>query len=249
MITDKMESNPKYISQEKLEVFERYLMEEMDSSERETYEQQLSNDSELKEQFEEYKTMVFIVEENALKQQLNDFHADLELEKDNVVSLNNPRKRNYLVAASIVLLIGLGGLWFFNLKNQSLFDEYFRPDPGLPTVMGNSEDYDFYEAMVDYKMKDYAIAIGKWEKLLAQKPQNDTLNYFLGSALLANEQEKHSVEFLEKAASDENSVFYSDANFYLGLVYLKMKQQDRAKIYLKKSNRKAAKELIPEMNK
>ncbi len=244
-----MESNSKYNSLEQLEIFDRYLMQKMDVSDRDAFEEQLNNDFELNESFEEYRAMVVVVEENALKEKMEDFHFNLGFEKGKVVPLNKPRRFNYLVAASVALLLGLGGLWFFNFQNQSLFDEYFTPDPGLSTVMGNSDDYNFYEAMVDYKRKNYTDAIKKWELLLAQKPQNDTLNYFLGSAFLASDQEELSKTFLERVASNENSVFYSDANFYLGLVYLKMGQEDKVNYYLEKSNSKAAKELISKVNK
>lgn len=244
-----MEGNPKYISQEQLENFERYFMQKMAASERDAFEHQLTKDSGLNEKFEDYKAMVFVVEESALKEKMDDFHSDLDLGKGQVVALNKSKRFNYLVAASVALLIGLGGLWFFNQQNQSLFDEYFTADPGLPTVMSNSDDYEFYEAMVDYKRKDYNSAIEKWGKLLAQKPQNDTLNYFLGSAHLANAQEDSSIIFLKKVAGNENSVFYSEANLYLGLVYLKMGQEDKAIDYLRKSNSKTAIELISKVNK
>lgn len=244
-----MESNSTYNPLEQLEIFDRYLLRKMDVSERDAFEEQLTNDFKLNETFEEYKTIVLVVEENALKEKMDDFHADLGFGKGKVVPMNKHKSFNYLMAASVALLIGLGGLWFFNLQNQNLFDEYFTPDPGLSTVMGNSDDYEFYEAMVDYKRKNYADALKKWEILLAHKPQNDTLNYFLGSAFLANDQEELSKAYLEKAASNENSVFYSEANFYLGLVYLKMGQEDKATDFLKKSNTNAAQELISKVNK
>lgn len=242
-----MENNPTTYSEEQLELFDRYLMHRMDASERDAFEQRLKYDHKLNETFKEYGRMVHVVEESALKEKLDNFHAAVDSEKSKVVPIKIPKRFNFLVAASIIFLIGLGSLLIFNLQSQSLFDEYFTPDPGLPTVMGSSDNYDFYEAMVDYKRKNYSDAITKWENLLVQKPQNDTLNYFLGSAFLASGQEGSSIKFLEKTASDENSVFYKEANFYLGLAYLKMEEESRAKVHLKNSNSKAANELILKM--
>ncbi len=246
-----MESNAKYSSPEQLEIFERYLMEKMEASETGEFEQQLSNDQELKDAYHEFKTMVFAVEEAALNEKIESFHSNWESGEDKVISIQKSKKIHYLIAASVAFLIGMGGLWFYNSPNpnQRLFDEYFTPDPGLPTVMGHSDEYDFYEAMVDYKRKNYTVAIAKWEKLLALKPENDTLNYFLGSARLANDQEGISLAFLEKTAANENSVFQDEANFYMGLAHLKMGQGEKAKAFLKKSNSVAAKELISKVNK
>ena len=120
---------------------------------------------------------------------------------------------------------------FFNRlsPNEKLYNEFFTPDPGLPTVMGENGDYSFYEAMVDYKHGDYNEAIKKWERQLFQKPKNDTLNYFLGSAHLANGNSKKAIDYLEDVADDKKSIFYNDANTYMGLALLKTGQIPEAK--------------------
>ncbi len=89
--------------------------------------------------------------------------------------------------------------------------------------------------MVDYKQGNYDMAINKWEKLLAKKPENDTLNYFLGVSHLATGADNNAILFLKKV-TNSNSYFEKEARYYLGLAHLKNGEIDKAKIFLKENN-------------
>ena len=161
-----------------------------------------------------------------------------------------PRKsRWYWMAASITLLIALGGFWLTNRPSETerLFNQYFTPDPGLPTVMGEARNFQFLDAMVNYKSGQYKQAIEKWEVLLPQKPKNDTLNYFLGVTYLANNDTQKAVKFLEETLEEKNSEFVDEANFYLGLAHLKLKNTTEAEVYLSKSQHKKVEEILEKL--
>src|SRR5690606_36367030 len=102
------------------------------------------------------------------------------------------------IAATLAILVSVG-IWALLQKSpgEKLYRQYFTPDPGLPTVMGNTDNFTFNEAMVYYKQGDYGAAIAQWEGLLPQKRDNDTLNYFLGAAHLAHGNVPEAIPFLE----------------------------------------------------
>lgn len=241
-----MDKNPKYISEEQQELFERFLMGEMPFAEQISFKARLDDNDDLNISFEEFKTLFEMVEEAGFRNQLDNFHKQMEKSKETPVRQLKPNKRfTYQIAASVTILLAVGTFWFFNQQNSSekLFDEYYSPDPGLPTVMGTNDNYAFYEAMVDYKQGNYDIAIAKWEKLLIQKPDNDTLNYFLGSAYLALEEPTRAVSFLEKAIQAKSSSFSNETQYYLGLIYLKSGKQQKAVEALNSSELQKAAEL------
>ena len=93
------------------------------------------------------------------------------------------------------------------------------------------------------------MAIEKWERQLASKRENDTLIYFLGPTYLAHKKEKESIPLLLKTVETEGSVFVNDANFYLGMAYLKMGKLNEAKKYLRTSQVEAAGEIIAQLPK
>jgi len=208
------------ISQELLETVEHYLNNRMSDDELEKFENKFNNDKAFKSQVEDIKTLLLGIESQSLKEKLEVFHDDIP---DKIVARNSSKVR-YLqfikIAAAAAIIIALGSLWFLNQNpNAKLYTDYFSPDPGLATIMSSNSNFKFYDAMVNYKQGDYKTAISKWTTLLETKSQNDTLNYFLGVAHLANKQEIEAIPYLEKVTTNIESHFKNDAYYYLGLAF------------------------------
>jgi tetratricopeptide (TPR) repeat protein len=96
-------------------------------------------------------------------------------------------------------------------------------------------------------MGEYASAINRWEKLLEQRPNNDTLNYFLGASSLAAGQDEKAVNYLQKALESKETAFAEEAWWYLGLTWLKQGEIEKAKQALQKSNKPEAKKLMEDL--
>ena len=98
--------------------------------------------------------------------------------------------------------------------------------------------------MVNYKQGDYKSAISKWTALEQKSPDNDTLQYFLGVAHLAENNTQKAIPYLNKTVNNTKSVFFEDATFYLGLAYLKEDNIRLAKETLAKSKSKKNKTVL-----
>ena len=248
-----MDKYPKYISQEQQELFEKYLMEEMPVEEQLSFKARLADDENLQKVFEEFKALFDTVEEAGLREKMQEFHKTFESNniKDQSPERLFPFKFSYRIAASIAILFALGSFWFFNKpsSHENLYNKYYTQDPGLPTVMGSNDNYDFFEAMVDYKQGNYDVAISKWEKLLANKPENDTLNYFIGVSLLAIGDYEQSITHLQMSTKSKESIFKNEMYLFLGMAYLKGGNTVLAKKYFVLSNHEKANELLVELDK
>ena len=167
------------------------------------------------------------------------------MEKPEMTGGKKNRFHGYQIAAGIAILLSLS-IWFFNKPspNEKLFQTHYSPDPGLPTVMGSSDNYRFYEAMVDYKQGNYDVAIKKWEEQLLAKPGNDTLSYFLGSAHLANGNHKKAMEYFNTTLNSKESVFSNDAHYYLALVQLQNDNMEEAIKNLNRASTERSKALL-----
>ncbi|MCF7560564.1 hypothetical protein L3X39_07935 [Sabulilitoribacter multivorans] len=231
------------ISQELLETIERYYNDSMSTDERHLFVEKLESNPEFKTQVEDIKILFLGIETQSLKEQLDEFHKDIPKATSKIRFLQFTK---YAVAA--VVVISLGSYWFFGKpSNQKLYAKYFTPDPGLPTTMSSSLNFEFYDAMVNYKHGDYELAISKWEKLQINKPNNDTINYFLGVAQLANKNELKAIPYLKSTIQKPESVFLNDAHYYLGLAYLKEGNIERARKHLDLSNTDVGQELISKL--
>lgn len=243
-----MDSNSLY-SQQEFEKIESYILGLMTEEEKLSFESELKIDQNLRTKYEDIKILLQEVEISVLKESMDEFHADMKSSIP-IVPINSKKPfiwKPLAVAASLLFLLAIT-LWVFlgnTTENEKLFTAYYQPDPGMVTAMGTNSNYEFDRGMVDYKTGDYQAAISRWEKLLAQKPDNDTLNYFLGSALLAVGDDKLALPFLQKTL--ETGIFQKEASWYLGLAYLKSGNNAEALKYLQNSGREEAAEIIEKL--
>lgn len=241
-------NNSKDISQELIETVERYLNKSMDKTELQDFEKKLE-DSNFKTLVNDIKEIILGIETYELKEQINEFHKEINAKTNNKSKLKFLHLKRIAVAA--VLVISLGSLWYFTSNtNTRLYNKYFTPDPGLPTTMSSTSNFDFYDAMVNYKHGEYNLAISKWKTLAEKKPKNDTLNYFLGAAYLALEKETEAIPFLEKTVQSKSDFYLKDdAYYYLGLAYLKNGNIELAIKYLELSKKEASTEVLSKLKK
>lgn len=209
----------------------------MSTEELKAFKMQLQSDSDFKIQVEDIRTLLTGIETQSLKEQLDEFHKDIQKQpiQNEFSKIRHLKFRKFVAAAAVV--IALGSFWFFNQNStDKLYAKYFTPDPGLPTVMSDTADFEFYDAMVNYKQGDYKTAIKKWEVLKSKTPNNDTLNYFLGVTHLANKNEENAIYFLEQSIQNKSFPLVNDAYYYLGLAHLKKGNIELAKENLQMSS-------------
>lgn len=226
-----------HIPQEVWEEIERFLRHEMTAEEEEIFKARMSNNPVLQQTTEEMRLLLIGVQEASLQGRLNEFHKELTSSAVPAKTSGKLLRIKWLAAASVIIIILISAsLFLFNKsEEEKLFAQYYQPDAGLLSAMGTSANYTFDRAMVDYKTGNYKAAIKSWESLHTMQPNNDTLNYFLGSAWLANNKAAKAVPYLQQVAASPNSAFMSDANWYLALAYLKEKHTNEAIAALEKT--------------
>lgn len=246
------------MSQEEFENIEKYLNDSLEGSSLEQFKSRMAADPVFAKTVEKQRILQDAIQETSLRSALDGFHNTLmetESTSSGKVITFAPWMR-YAGAACIALLLAWGGFTYLNgnsggsqEKNEQLFAAHFTPDPGLPTTMSASDNYDFFNAMVSYKQGEYQKAISTWEVLLKEKPSNDTLNYFIGVAYLANNNEDEAISFLQWAAEYPESKFSKEVYHFLGLAYIKAGDENLAQVALQKSSLKESKALLEKLIK
>jgi tetratricopeptide (TPR) repeat protein len=239
------------ISPEEFELIEKYLLNQMEQIEKKQFEQNLNANPALKQKLEESRLMLLGIKEASLESRLAEFHSATR-----VVKLDQPKissvvsMKKWLAAAAVVIVVGIAAFLIFSIDgNERIFNEYYRTDPGLVTAMSNEADhYEFEKAMVEYKTGEYDKALATWEKLLTITPQNDTLQYFIGSAYLAKKDAVKAIPFLQQVADNTGSFFHNDAIWYLGLALLKEGKQKEAIAAINRTEHAGKSELLQQLN-
>lgn len=231
--------------QETMELIDRYLLDQLDQNELNQFYERMEQNSDFRKLVMEQKQEMLAVEEYSLKRSMDSFHE--EVLHDKTSKRGNPKW--WTIAASILILIGIS-LWTIfnsNTSAEKIFANNFRPDPGLPTTMGKTRDYEFYSGMVSYKQKKYTEAISLWKPLHIANPKNDTFTYFLGVAHLADGNTRQAAEYLQLSKDREESAFKEETSYYLALAYLKQNKVKEAKEVLKNSSNPANIKLLEDI--
>lgn len=247
-------SNTFNISEEELELIDKYLSEQLAESEIAAFEKRLDEEESWREKVEEVRLMSIGIQEAFLSGQLDEFHksagemVDSDVKQHRAVNISWAKR--WAIAASTLLIVGTLSWLLFIKKNgnEQLFADYYQPDPGLPTLMGVSDNYNFDKAMVDYKMGDYKKALATWKSLLKGNEENDTLNYFIASAYLADKDVKESVVYFDKVINYNNSVFLQDAQWYKALALLDQGRKKEALQLIEKTEHPDKEQLLRKLN-
>jgi len=224
-------------SQQELEAIERYLTRSMTSVERSQFEERLAADPSLQAKVREIGLLIETVETVALKTKLDRFHQTIEgtqskpLHTPEIIKRRNTTSKLPLYALAACLLVIFGVFYFMKMPSSSekLFAKHFVPDPGLPTTMSTQTNYHFFDAMVNYKRGEYNIAITKWQQQMDDIQENDTLNFYLGVAHLAEGNSEKALDYLKKLETQSQSIFIEDAIYYRALAHIKENELDKAR--------------------
>lgn len=235
---------------------EEYLLNKMSDREKHEFEQELKHNPSLIESVDKHRTMILAIEREGMREKIGQFHKNTienkggTEDKKDKPTFTIPRFIPFLVAASVLILVGIGlfRLLTPSISNEKIFSEFFEPDPGLITPMSASADYLFYDGMIDYKRKDYETAISKWEDLKGQFAASDTLYYFLGVAHLALENDMQAIDYLQQALQTPDNEFIHETRYYLGLAYLKQDKTDEAVKLFEESEMAESKLVLDRLN-
>lgn len=219
---------------ENFDLIERYLLGKMTAGEKAAFEERLEKEPDLQTEKDTMADLILGVESLGLKNKLKGRKIGEEA-NGKVVKMEPKRKFSFqkLAIAASVAAVFFCGWWFLNPglnEDDQLYSSAFVTDPGLPTRMSETENYNFYDAMVEYKMENYDKAIEEWTK----SPKNigkDTLDYYLGMAYLNKGDYSKAEEMLTGVKDD--SALSSKAQWYLLSILIKEKKYSEAKQMLK----------------
>ena len=203
------------LDKETFEAIEAYVLGNMPGPDRERFEERLRHDPALHAEVEQQTEHIRAVELGGLQRALKD------IGRQQAASTPGRSWMPYLKVAAAVAVVLCAALWYLDrpTTGERLYAAYFRPDPGLPVAMSATSDHAFQDAMVAYKLEDYAEALAKWNTLLRDRPQNDTLRYYTAMAALGAGDISTATPLLDAVVQERNSPFAGKAAWYRFLAY------------------------------
>jgi len=222
---------------ENFEKIETYLLGKMSPANAAAFEKAMQSDPDLKSETENLKSLIIGVKAEGLRGKLAGktiatAAAPPQTTKSEAKIFS---MRRMAVAASFIGILICS--WYFLMpKDDGQSAQYaaaFAPDPGLPTPMSETVNYDFYDGMVDYKMEKFGVALQKWNTLPTVSDKAigaDTLAYYKGMAHLNTEKLTEAEKILKEIPAESS---YSNlAKWYLVKIYMDRNELDKVKAML-----------------
>ena len=202
-----------------MELFDQYLNDKLSQLEKNNFELKLQQDTAFRKDFELHKKAIKAIEFAAIKEKIHNIGRETQQSK--TISLRTV----LTLAASITLLVGA---YFFMMDNYTSGTNYndiyasidFK-DPGLPTLMGEAEvEHGLDDFMIAYKLNKYDEAREIGEKLLVEKPDNDTIQFYLAMIHYEKDEMDAAAEILVDIENLETSIGQK-SEWYLAMIDLK----------------------------
>lgn len=225
---------------EKIELtrfIERYLDNEMSDEERNWFEKELHGNQWLQGEL----TIRSKANTYAGDKEVLDFRMKLQAAESRHRKLipagQKIRKKAVQHAALFTGLIFLGSLFFVipadrNNTVKRITATLSNVDPVITTRSNNpTVNNSSWDMAVDlYNSGNYLAAVTWFEKIVTEEGNEDVKSSFmLGVSKMKIEQYKEAVKPFEKVVSHNDNLFIEDAMWYLGVCYLNINEDQKAK--------------------
>ncbi|NNF02555.1 MAG: tetratricopeptide repeat protein [Bacteroidia bacterium] len=217
--------------QELFEHFDRFLKNQLDETEVDSFNLKLREDAEFKKGFEDYKNAVNVLElnsENVIDQELERLNELYPVENSKVKSLRS-NNSIYLLIAACLLIVLLSGAYYNASTNYST-DQIVSTELSSYGAFnnrsaGSNESAD--PGIELYRKRDYLKVVEHYSNVDPDQLDNTQTFYLANSHLLSGNSE-NAIRYFEKVVESDDIRFKEVSEWYLGLSYLKSGNDSKA---------------------
>jgi hypothetical protein len=219
----------------KFELIDKFFSDTLSDKEVTIFNSLLQEDQEFKEEFlfqKNLKKALLLNQRETLKETLQGFEKDLKKESK-IFTL-----RNWLIAATIIILLGIGAFFYMPYGSQEpakIYAAYFEPYRNIIRPVERGEDDGSIEskAFQAYENGKYHKAINLFNSIeFFEDDNSDYIDFYKGISYLAINKNEEAIDVLLPIATEIEKGDYDisqKANWYLALAYLNSNEIDKAK--------------------
>jgi len=225
-----------------LKSIDKYFDGEMSENELIEFEKNMKSDKKLKAEVEFQKEIQDSLHDKQifdLKNNLEKIHNEAKI-ANNIDANKEPVvrelfiKKIQLAAAVIVLMIIASSVFYFvnnrTMSNETLYGIYYEPAKTmLVERSGNNDEVNLMQALQKYNHNDYTGAIEVFEK-----DNSIMAKFYLALSYMETNRMLDAVNLLKAIIEENDNLFVDQAEWYLGLCYLKLNETEKALIQFSK---------------
>ena len=221
--------------QEHIELIEAYLAGELQGEKLQSFEDQLSNDSELAKEVtlhRELQAALADQETIELENSLLEIRRELDKESEKATVIPLRTSSRWLIAASILVLIAAAAYLLWPGQEQNLYADFFEPYPNYLTTRTDNQNTTLGAAINAYQNRDYTTALGHFQELLAEDTKRTDIRFYIGICQAELDQAEAALSSFQEVITKADNTYTGPAKWYKALAHLKVNQNDQAKSLL-----------------
>jgi tetratricopeptide (TPR) repeat protein len=212
------------------QIIEDYLAGTLPADELAVMQQRLKLDQGLRSEVRLHQEVNEAIGEKqviALRQTLDSIHQQTFPTKTFRLGDMMRKPRAYYVAASLALLLSVGGVLLRQapgeLTNQEVYQKYYEPyQTGVTYRSGDAAiDQLLLEAMQHYEAGQYENASALFEKVLNDRSDDMAVTLYSGISAMELERYKKAGTQFKDIINHKKNLYLEQAQWYLALCYIK----------------------------
>jgi tetratricopeptide (TPR) repeat protein len=219
-------------------IIQKYLDHDLSDKDMKRFEADLETSPELQADLglhQEIDEALADTEVLSFRDQLTDLRKETKKDGKNAkapIRFNKPWHFAASAAIALILAIGLASALDRPLSNKDLLKKYYKPyevalmnrSLGDPTT----ETY-LTKASLFYQEGDFENAIEHFELFLENQPNDAGAQLYLGISFYEEDRYHDAEASLNKVVDHQDNLYVDKAEWYLGLCYLALNENERAR--------------------
>ncbi|MDF1571911.1 MAG: tetratricopeptide repeat protein [Bacteroidales bacterium] len=219
-------------------IIQKYLDHDLTDKDMKRFEADLESSPELQADlglYQEIDEALADTEVLSFRDQLTDLRKETKKNGKNAkatIRFNKPWHYAATAAIALILAIGLASVLDRPLSNKDLLKKYYKPyEVALMNRSLNDPTTETYltKASLFYQEGDFMNAIEHFELFLENQPDNAGAQLYLGISLYEEDRYHDAEVSLNKVVDHQDNLYVDKAEWYLGLCYLALNENERAR--------------------
>ncbi|MEX0986359.1 MAG: tetratricopeptide repeat protein [Bacteroidales bacterium] len=218
-------------------IIQKYLDHDLTDKDMRRFEADLESSPELQADlglYQEIDEALADTEVLSFRDQLSDLRRETQRSggtRKAPIRFTKPWHYAATAAIALILAIGLASVLDRPLTNKDLLKKYYKPyEVALINRSNNSTlDLMLKNAEILYQRGDFEEAVVYFEKVLEEQPELAGTNLYTGISYYELERYSEAQTSLNKVIAHNDNLYIEQAEWYLGLCFLAIDENDRAR--------------------
>ena len=221
----------------RIEEIEGYIYNELSDAEIASFESELATNQNLSAEIELIRNIDKALKENDvmdLRSNLQKIAGTVASEKQTERSFVGKFKAKRFiistVAASLILLMGITGLFSRQSSQGELYQKFYSTyqTSGIVRSANAATDQTLAKALQKFDNQDYEEALNLFLDVTSRDQNNMVGHFYTGVSLQETGKYQNAIKEYETVIIDEDNLFIEQAQWYIGMCYLQTNENKKA---------------------